>query len=44
VALESAEYRVMVNNQKEPWGQLVSRFVFPEGLLVGITVTSSMRA
>src|SRR6266576_959949 len=27
----------------EPWGQTVSRFISPEGLLVGITFTPSMR-
>ncbi len=43
-ALESAGYCMMVKNRREPWGQLVSRFLSPEGLLVGITVTPSMRA
>ena len=28
---------------KEPWGQTVTRFLSPEGLLVGLTVTPSMR-
>jgi hypothetical protein len=31
-ALESAGYSVLVKNKKEPWGQIVSRFVSPEGL------------
>jgi catechol 2,3-dioxygenase-like lactoylglutathione lyase family enzyme len=41
--LESAGYRILVKNKKEPWGQVVSRFISPEGLLVGITLTPSMR-
>jgi len=43
-ALESRGYRMLVKNQKEPWGQTVSRFLAPEGLLVGLTFTPSMRA
>jgi hypothetical protein len=42
-ALESRGYRMLVKNRKEPWGQTVSRFLAPEGLLVGITVTPWMR-
>jgi hypothetical protein len=34
---------MLVKNKKEPWGQTVSRFMSPEGLLVGITFTPSMR-
>ena len=30
-------------SKKEPWGQTVSRFIGPEGLLVGITFTPLMR-
>jgi uncharacterized glyoxalase superfamily protein PhnB len=41
--LESRGYRMLVKNKKEPWGQTVSRFLDPEGLLVGITLTPSMR-
>ncbi len=41
--LESRGYRVLVKNQEEPWGQTVSRFLSPEGLLVGITITPTMR-
>ena len=42
-ALESSGYRMLIKNKKEPWGQTVSRFISPEGLLVGITLTPSMR-
>jgi hypothetical protein len=41
--LESRGFQILVKNKKEPWGQTVSRFVTPEGLLVGITFTPSMR-
>jgi len=41
--LESRGYRMLVKNKKEPWGQTVSRFISPEGLLVGITFTPLMR-
>jgi glyoxalase-like protein len=41
--LESRGYRILVKNKKEPWGQTVTRFISPEGLLVGITFTPSMR-
>ena len=42
-ALESRGYEMLVKNQKEPWGQIVSRFISPEGLLIGATFTPSMR-
>jgi len=41
--LESQGYRMLVKNKTEPWGRTVSRFITPEGLLVGITFTPSMR-
>lgn len=41
--LESRGYRMLVSNRHEPWGQTVSRFIGPEGLLVGVTLTPSMR-
>ena len=41
--LESRGYRMLVKSRTEPWGQIVSRFIGPEGLLVGITFTPSMR-
>jgi len=30
---------MLVKNKLEPWGQTVSRFLSPEHLLVGVTVT-----
>lgn len=41
--LESRGYRILVKNQKEPWGQTVTRLLSPEGLLVGVTLTPVMR-
>jgi hypothetical protein len=41
--LESRGYRMLIKNKTEPWGQTVSRFLSPEGLLVGLTFTPSMR-
>ncbi len=41
--LEGRGYRMLVKNRKEPWGQVVSRFLSPEGLLVGVTFTPWMR-
>ena len=41
--LEARGYQMLVKNKKEPWGQTVSRFLAPEGLLVGITFTPWMR-
>ena len=42
-ALESQGYRVLLKNKEEPWGQTVTRLLSPEGLLVGVTFTPSMR-
>ncbi len=41
--LKSQGYELLVETQKEPWGQVVTRLLGPEGLLVGITHTPSMR-
>jgi catechol 2,3-dioxygenase-like lactoylglutathione lyase family enzyme len=41
--LESQGHRMLVKNKKEPWGQTVSRFLSPEGLLVAVSFTPSMR-
>ena len=42
-ALELQGYRMLVNNKTEPWGQTVSRFLSPEGLLIGISFTPLFR-
>lgn len=42
-ALESRGYHTLIRNRQEPWGQTVSRFISPEGLLVGVTFTPSLR-
>jgi hypothetical protein len=41
--LEAEGHRMLIKNKKEPWGQIVSRFISPEGLLVGVTYTPLMR-
>ena len=42
-ALESQGYEILVRAKKEPWGQIVTRFISPEGLLVGVTYTPAFR-
>lgn len=41
--LEARGCRMLVKNRTEPWGQTVSRFLSPEGLLVGISFTPALR-
>jgi catechol 2,3-dioxygenase-like lactoylglutathione lyase family enzyme len=41
--LQSQGYKLLVANRNEPWGQIVTRLLGPECLLVGITHTPSMR-
>ncbi|HSV14566.1 MAG TPA: VOC family protein [Tepidisphaeraceae bacterium] len=41
--LKSQGYQLLVATRTEPWGQIVTRLLGPEGLLVGITHTPSMR-
>jgi hypothetical protein len=41
--LESRGCRMLVKNKHEPWGQTVSRFLSPEGLLIGVTFTPFLR-
>jgi hypothetical protein len=43
-ALERQGHRMLVRLKKEPWGQTVSRFLSPEGLLAALTFTPSMRS
>ena len=41
--MEQRGYRLLVSNRTEPWGQVVTRMLSPEGLLVGLTMTPWMR-
>lgn len=41
--LEERGYTPLIKARKEPWGQEVTRLLGPEGLLVGLTITPSMR-
>ncbi len=41
--LKKQGYRLLVAARKEPWGQTVTRFLSPEGLLVGVVYTPWMR-
>ena len=41
--LEARGYRLLVKIQREPWGQTVTRFLSPDGVLVGLTLTPSLR-
>ena len=41
--MEGRGYKLLVSNRTEPWGQVVSRLLSPEGLLVGLTLTPWMR-
>jgi hypothetical protein len=34
---------MLVRSRLEPWGQTVSRFLSPEGLLIGVTITPFLR-
>lgn len=41
--LEAEGYQLLVSAREEPWGQTVTRFLDPNGLLVGITHTPWLR-
>lgn len=41
--LKKKGYQLLVSNRLEPWGQNVTRFLSPEGLLLGITRTPWLR-
>jgi len=41
--LEARGHRMLVKNKTEPWGQTISRFLSPEGLLVGVSFTPALR-
>lgn len=42
-ALKKQGYRLLVENRLEPWGQQVTRFLSPEGILIGVTYTPWLR-
>ena len=41
--LKAKGYSLLITAKKEPWGQTVTRLLSPEGILVGLTYTPSMR-
>jgi Glyoxalase/Bleomycin resistance protein/Dioxygenase superfamily len=41
--LKQQGYRLLISARKEPWGQIVTRLLSPEGILVGVTYTPGMR-
>jgi catechol 2,3-dioxygenase-like lactoylglutathione lyase family enzyme len=41
--LERAGHRLLVRDRTEPWGQIVTRLLSPEGILVGVSITPWMR-
>lgn len=42
-SLKAKGYQLLVEGQHEPWGQTVTRFLSLDGLLVGVTLTPSLR-
>lgn len=41
--LQEAGYRLLVTAREEPWGQTATRFMSPDGMLMGLTYTPWMR-
>lgn len=41
--LEKRGYKLLTNARTEPWGQVVTRLLSPEGILVAVTVTPPLR-
>jgi len=41
--LKAKGYRLLVSCRTEPWGQIVTRFLSPEGILLGLTYTPWLR-
>lgn len=37
------DYTVLISERQEPWGQIVTRLLSPEGMLVGLTITPWLR-
>jgi hypothetical protein len=42
-AMKAKGYTLLVSALKEPWGQIVTRFLSPEGMLIGLTYAPWMR-
>jgi catechol 2,3-dioxygenase-like lactoylglutathione lyase family enzyme len=42
--LQEQGYEVLVSARSEPWGQVVTRLLGPEGMLVGVVYTPWMRS
>lgn len=42
-ALTAQGYQLLVSARKEPWGQTVTRFLSPEGILLGLSHTPWLR-
>jgi hypothetical protein len=42
--LKEKGYTLLISDRKEPWGQVVTRFLSPEGILTGLTYTPWMRS
>lgn len=43
-AMKIKGYTMLISDRKEPWGQIVTRFLSPEGLLIGLTYTPWVRS
>ena len=41
--LKKRGYTLLTKARKEPWGQIVTRLLSPEGILVAVTVTPELR-
>ena len=41
--LKKSGYTLLTKARKEPWGQIVTRLLSPEGILVAVTVTPELR-
>jgi hypothetical protein len=41
--MKAKGYHFLVETRREPWGQIVTRLLSPDGVLVGISLTPSMR-
>ena len=43
-ALKAKGYRPLVELRREPWGQTVTRLLTPDGVLLGVSLTPSLRS